>query len=86
MYEQLREDIQRNIAHTILRVNLVREPAPPPMVRNVRTSRGEENGSGTAAPAPGTAGRQPVPAGRKPGRNDPCWCGSGKKYKRCHGA
>jgi preprotein translocase subunit SecA len=21
-----------------------------------------------------------------PGRNDPCWCGSGKKYKRCHGA
>jgi preprotein translocase subunit SecA len=22
----------------------------------------------------------------EPGRNDPCWCGSGKKYKRCHGA
>jgi len=21
-----------------------------------------------------------------PGRNDPCWCGSGKKFKRCHGA
>ena len=21
---------------------------------------------------------------RKPGRNDPCWCGSGKKYKKCH--
>jgi preprotein translocase subunit SecA len=20
------------------------------------------------------------------GRNDPCWCGSGKKYKKCHGA
>ena len=20
-----------------------------------------------------------------PGRNDPCWCGSGKKYKKCHG-
>jgi len=20
----------------------------------------------------------------KLGRNDPCWCGSGKKYKRCH--
>ena len=19
-----------------------------------------------------------------PGRNDPCWCGSGKKYKKCH--
>jgi preprotein translocase subunit SecA len=22
----------------------------------------------------------------KVGRNDPCWCGSGKKYKKCHGA
>lgn len=22
--------------------------------------------------------------GSKPGRNDPCWCGSGQKYKRCH--
>lgn len=21
----------------------------------------------------------------KTGRNDPCWCGSGKKYKKCHG-
>ena len=21
---------------------------------------------------------------RQLGRNDPCWCGSGKKYKRCH--
>ncbi|PCJ46163.1 MAG: zinc chelation protein SecC [Moraxellaceae bacterium] len=21
----------------------------------------------------------------KPGRNEPCWCGSGKKFKRCHG-
>jgi len=25
---------------------------------------------------------QPPP--RNLGRNDPCWCGSGKKYKRCH--
>ncbi|MBO0894517.1 MAG: SEC-C domain-containing protein [Acidimicrobiales bacterium] len=21
----------------------------------------------------------------KPGRNQPCWCGSGRKYKQCHG-
>jgi preprotein translocase subunit SecA len=20
------------------------------------------------------------------GRNDPCWCGSGRKFKKCHGA
>ncbi|MDD6450572.1 MAG: SEC-C metal-binding domain-containing protein, partial [Lachnospiraceae bacterium] len=25
-------------------------------------------------------------ADRKIGRNDPCWCGSGKKYKQCHEA
>jgi preprotein translocase subunit SecA len=32
---------------------------------------------------------KPVPAARafpKVGRNDPCPCGSGKKYKACHGA
>ncbi|HEX4857852.1 MAG TPA: SEC-C metal-binding domain-containing protein [Usitatibacteraceae bacterium] len=23
--------------------------------------------------------------GVKIGRNDPCWCGSGKKFKHCHG-
>ena len=23
---------------------------------------------------------------KAPGRNDPCWCGSGEKFKRCHGA
>ena len=33
------------------------------------------------------AGQSPPPARRKPqaGRNDPCPCGSGKKFKRCHG-
>src|SRR5450432_7712 len=29
---------------------------------------------------------RPVQAGQKVGRNDPCPCGSGKKYKKCHGA
>ena len=28
----------------------------------------------------------PVHVGKKSGRNDPCPCGSGKKYKKCHGA
>jgi hypothetical protein len=28
---------------------------------------------------------QRVRAAPKLGRNDPCWCGSGKKFKRCHG-
>jgi preprotein translocase subunit SecA len=29
--------------------------------------------------------QQPVRAEKTPGRNEPCWCGSGKKYKMCHG-
>ncbi len=34
----------------------------------------------------GTPGEEiPVRRAVKLGRNDPCWCGSGKKYKKCHG-
>lgn len=32
----------------------------------------------------GTGGIEPVKV-TQPGRNDPCWCGSGKKFKKCHG-
>jgi preprotein translocase subunit SecA len=42
-----------------------------------------QNGHGRTAVA--TTSAQAVPAG-KVGRNDPCPCGSGKKYKKCHGA
>ena len=38
-----------------------------------------------AAGAGGVAVQQRV-VEKKIGRNDPCWCGSGKKYKKCHGA
>jgi hypothetical protein len=33
---------------------------------------------------PRTPRSAPSPATPPPGRNDPCWCGSGTKYKRCH--
>lgn len=29
-------------------------------------------------------GAADTPPEKLPGRNEPCWCGSGKKYKRCH--
>jgi preprotein translocase subunit SecA len=39
------------------------------------------------APATAVAGAAaPARSGPKLGRNEPCWCGSGKKYKKCHGA
>jgi preprotein translocase subunit SecA len=43
------------------------------------------NGDGELVAVPRTAQRV-VAEKEKIGRNDPCWCGSGKKYKRCHGA
>ncbi|MCC7032842.1 MAG: preprotein translocase subunit SecA [Acidobacteria bacterium] len=45
-----------------------------------------------AAPTPARVGGDDAPIRTvkrdepKIGRNDPCWCGSGKKYKKCHGA
>jgi preprotein translocase subunit SecA len=38
-------------------------------------------GGGDAAPV-----QQVIRSQQKVGRNDPCPCGSGKKYKKCHGA
>ncbi|MFM7223876.1 MAG: preprotein translocase subunit SecA, partial [Actinomycetota bacterium] len=40
---------------------------------------------GVGAAAAGTVTQQPVRAEKTPGRNEPCPCGSGKKYKLCHG-
>jgi preprotein translocase subunit SecA len=56
------------------------------------TPAGGDSGGGAAAPATATgaaaqaAGTVVKSDREKLGRNDPCWCGSGKKYKKCHGA
>ena len=41
--------------------------------------------TGTAGASDGSEPNRPVRKGKKPGRNDPCPCGSGKKYKKCCG-
>ena len=70
-----------------------------PAARNITESLGGEpvtNGAGGSAgiTVGGAAGGAAVPGAPKPGytptgarigRNDPCWCGSGAKYKKCHG-
>jgi preprotein translocase subunit SecA len=38
------------------------------------------------APLPGPVEQRRVDRSEQIGRNDPCWCGSGKKFKKCHGA
>ena len=50
-----------------------------------RQKRQQQNLQFQAGPAQAEAPK-PVRAGAKVGRNDPCPCGSGKKYKKCHGA
>jgi len=50
-----------------------------PTPRNVLSRPEPTNGGAAGSPTPVS-----VPA--KIGRNDPCYCGSGKKYKKCHGA
>jgi preprotein translocase subunit SecA len=72
MFQGLLESIQRSIVHTIYHVGLHRaEESPRP--QRVWTNKAEES-------AP-----EPARVARKIGRNDPCPCGSGKKYKRCCG-
>ena len=74
-FEELKATIERDVVHTIFQVAIKKErvarPAPSAMAR----ASGREN-----------INKQPVNAGnKKPGRNDPCPCGSGKKYKHCCG-
>jgi len=50
---------------------------------------GVEGYSGEAEPAPAAmpvVEQRRVDESEQIGRNDPCWCGSGKKFKKCHGA
>jgi preprotein translocase subunit SecA len=65
----------------------------PVEVKNVRYQHADyeealaegDADAGAASPAPAPKGRTFVRQGDKVGRNDPCPCGSGKKYKQCHG-
>jgi preprotein translocase subunit SecA len=43
-------------------------------------------GAGMAQDAPVAVQQRRVDEEHEIGRNDPCWCGSGKKFKKCHGA
>jgi preprotein translocase subunit SecA len=78
-WDILKDSIRQEVAHTIFHVAVrqespsrpIRQPAASPMAQ-VATAR--------------TSNQPPTQAGQKKvGRNDPCPCGSGKKYKHCHG-
>jgi preprotein translocase subunit SecA len=57
------------------------------LTRNIQRKKDRELAGLQLSNGDGTASQKPVSNnGPKVGRNDPCPCGSGKKYKRCHGA
>ncbi|MBO4425578.1 MAG: SEC-C domain-containing protein, partial [Clostridiales bacterium] len=93
MFEEMNEAIQNDAVKFIMRAKFTPESdfEAKEVARNVSEGKGKEVTPNSAStPIEGTAAsnetRQPVKreAG-KVGRNDPCPCGSGKKYKDCCG-
>jgi preprotein translocase subunit SecA len=85
--------IGRNVAEKLFHMQVRRdEPAPPPRPKAPRRTIESGGGAGPSADGQqaggGDEGDAKAPMRRaepKVGRNDPCPCGSGKKYKKCHG-
>lgn len=72
LFQELMENIQEDLIYYLFRIEIVRE-MPKVQTRELHYSGEEEQV------------KQPVHS-HKIGRNDPCPCGSGKKYKKCCGA
>jgi preprotein translocase subunit SecA len=90
LFEDMFERVKAAVIERLFKVQIVRD-APmelPAMTAwaDARESRGALAGEPprAAAPAPKAAAAPRTPTGEKIGRNDPCFCGSGKKYKKCH--
>jgi preprotein translocase subunit SecA len=74
MFEQLNSEIKNQITHAIFHAQLTR--VPQQQSRPMQESRARDEETRKAQPKKS--------ANLKLGRNDPCPCGSGKKFKNCH--
>ncbi len=72
MVKNIRNDVTKYVLRAQIRSNTERVQVAKP----THTSSGSDDEAKK---------RQPLKVGEKIGRNDPCPCGSGKKYKSCHG-
>jgi preprotein translocase subunit SecA len=77
-FQQLLANIQHDVVHTMFRVQPVVAQQP------VRTRLTDESDKPQGSDSSGNGAS--AKKSRKIGVNDPCPCGSGKKYKYCHGA
>ena len=93
LFSDMLDRIKQDVVKVVLKVQVrtqqdVQAVEEAPAVANVRYQHaGYEEALAAAATDPPTAVAAPPFArnGPKVGRNDPCPCGSGKKYKHCHG-
>ncbi|MCB0046585.1 MAG: preprotein translocase subunit SecA [Caldilineaceae bacterium] len=76
MYSELMDAIRSDIVKSVYSVQVRQPEIAAPIARNIRAHRGNE--------AAGAIQETVRKTGPDLGRNDPCWCGSGKKYKNCH--
>jgi preprotein translocase subunit SecA len=92
MFDELKQAIQAEFVQYIYRVQLVRQDEPqrprPQPVKGVQTHHGdvEADTGGGASSAPSVSLGSSNGDWSKTPRNAPCPCGSGRKYKKCHGA
>jgi preprotein translocase subunit SecA len=85
-FQEMLRTIQHDIVHTIFHATMMEEEAT--QSRAPRRAAAKSSGMKLTPVFGAAPNRQPAPVGggvTKVGRNDACPCGSGKKYKRCHG-
>jgi preprotein translocase subunit SecA len=82
MYDMLVQEIQHTVVSRIYHLDVVQEMRPVP--RNLQAMQASIESQTTASGGTEAQSRTPVRVTKRPGRNEPCWCGSGKKYKQCH--
>jgi preprotein translocase subunit SecA len=87
MLGAIREEVVRILYHITMATPEMLAEAEAPVATPMLERHGDEVLDVPGGPV-GRPALQVLPGGKSPrqvGRNDPCWCGSGKKYKRCHG-
>jgi preprotein translocase subunit SecA len=88
LFEGLLQTVRSEVSKLLMTVEVrneeqIEEVEAPPQLENVQYHHANyDEALGTAAPKSAQPLERPGP---KVGRNDPCPCGSGKKYKHCHG-
>ena len=86
MFQSMIDAIQTDIATMMYRVNIITPEQQRAMEEQAKQRLAQAKSSHASAEGDQEpAKKQPVVKGEKIGRNDPCPCGSGKKYKNCCG-